>query len=144
MIQFLGIILLLVSTGSIAYGIREVLLAEESRNWPKVTGIIIRSEIEKYVKNESDVYRVNLCYSYNANGKIYENSKICFMHFSSGFQFMADKLLKKYQLNTPVKVYCQPSNPQNSVLEPGFNAGFVIFFSLCSIFMITGIYFLTK
>lgn len=144
MLQIIGIILLLVSIASLAYGIKEVLVAEESKRWPVVNGIIIHSQIDRIVKNESAVYRVNVRYSYNANGVIYENSRIRFMYFATSFLFMAKKLINRYQLNSSVKVHCNPSDFKNSVLEPGFNSGFVIFFGLCSIFLITSLYFLTK
>lgn len=97
------------------------------RSWSATQGVITLASAEIVsayaqtrklfsTKNQIDFY-----YDYTVNGEKHLGSRIFFGDtFISLFSFLAAKgAIEKYKEGQAVTVYYNPSNPQNSVLEPG-------------------------
>ena len=98
----------------------------QSNNWPTINGIITISTIEtKYIESENGTKikqypRIEYDYFVNSekfHGTIYGNIK--------GHVY---DIVGRHSIGEEVKVYYNPHNPKESLLNPGFNFGPYIFF----------------
>jgi hypothetical protein len=87
--------------------------AIDSVNWIKVDGEIITA---KLTPTRNQRMRADFYYVYVVNQKRIVNSRIGF-----GPSGEASKLMEKYPLFSIVPVYYDPTDPEKSVVEPGFN-----------------------
>ncbi len=98
--------------------------AGESENWPSTSGVIEAStvvqsrEYDSSKKKSKTVYRANIDYTYQVDGKKFYGDKISFGGTTTDRK-AAYKLTSKYPKNAQVSVYYSPDEPENSVLEPG-------------------------
>ena len=133
-----------------------VVIAISSLSWDQVQGKIINTRTPTSIINagsptqRSIVYRVEVTYKYEVNGKPYKNSR-----FSTG---TGDTIKRNFSTKTKardwiknsdystgkkVTVYVNPDDPENTVLSAGINIGTIAPFFIGFLFFITG-YLLNK
>jgi hypothetical protein len=93
------------------FGIRNHSLGKESENWPAVEGSLV-SESRSMQKKKK---RIHVFYEYRVNGVTYKNSRVNF----SDDKASKKKIRDQYNVGDKLKVYYQPGDPEQSVLEPG-------------------------
>ncbi|MEJ2040949.1 MAG: DUF3592 domain-containing protein [Desulfosarcinaceae bacterium] len=121
---FLGAVFLCVGVGVALLGRHILREAGESENWPSTSGVIVVStvsqsrEYDSSRKKTKTVYRANIDYTYQVEGRKFHGDKISFGGKSTKRK-SAYRLTSKYPKNKAVDVYFKPGEPENSVLEPG-------------------------
>lgn len=133
-----------------AYGVASMLgelrTARESSNWPTATGRVVSSEADSWRQRDSGhdrtVYLAAIRYHYKVDGERYEGVRIAFggRASSTGIEKTIDKgaaeaVVERYARRKAVKVFYNPWDPGESVLEPGTAhfrygtlVGFTVFF----------------
>jgi len=115
----------------IAQNIRYLVKVVKSKKWPAVDG-----EIEKimvYVggsattsRRESPSYNVDIIYTYNVEGQNYMNHQIK-LDYTHGARTYVPKIfammkVEQYEEGENVKVFYDPNNPNESILEHGLRS----------------------
>ena len=94
-----------------------------SKKWPSVQGTVLESRVierknfstKRAVATHSTIYEAHILYGYKVGNRSYTSNRICFGPPDEG----AGELVKKYPVGKVVRVYYDPNDPGNSVLEPG-------------------------
>lgn len=113
--QIAGLFALLVSTPFLIKFVRNFYLANASKQWPKVSGTILK------ISNFGQKYSVR--YEYKANKNTYKGHRICFTSTSSPINKSYSDFEEKYALDKIVDVFYNPNKPKQAVLEPGRKDG---------------------
>lgn len=97
---------------------------QDSKDWPTVIGTIEESYIKETTDSEGNTtYYLVIEYSYSIDDVDYINSAIGTWGASSewghGDPWMIDDYLEKYPEGAEIKIYYNPVEYQDSVLEPG-------------------------
>lgn len=117
-IQISGLIALVVSTPFLIKSVRNFLLANASKQWPKVSGTILKApEFSR---------KYSLQYEYTVEKMLYKSNNICFTNSNRPINQRANEFEEKYALNKQVAVYYNPDNPKKAVLEPGRKDGLLL------------------
>ncbi len=103
----------------ILVGIRNLWLAQNSTAWPTVQGVILVSEL----KYDDETTEAKIEYEYVVNSRRMEGKGVSYGDYGSSDSRHARDILLKFPKGKEVLIYYQPSNPERSVLEPGFNYG---------------------
>ncbi len=123
---------------AIALGTVRAKEAWQAKSWPTAQGRIILSKVTEGRLSKSRIRVARLCieldYLYLADGVAYEGHRL-----NAGWHCFASEqrireLLKKYPSGKEVKVYYNPENPSQAMLEPGLD---------WSIFFLWGVGFIT-
>ncbi len=118
---------------------------KSSKNWPSVSGTIIKSSIiqkrewDSKKKKYKNTFYPNLQYTYGVNGVNYVGSRITFSDYASNSRKAIRKILRKYPNGAQVKVYYNPKNPAKSVLEKRLGIGGYMLFLVSVMFFIGGL-----
>ncbi len=119
-IIWLGIMLILV---------RSLVLGIRSKSWPNAYGRIIQSQISKVKRSQTgsliDHYQVVIQYEYVIDDISYKSQTLSIpdqtlqiLNRGSRSKRVAKRLQSKYPINRNVKVYYNPRNPKQAILEP--------------------------
>ena len=106
-------------------GIRNRKKAEESTSWPSVQGTITNSWVETQVHKDDDgSKRISHFprweYEFAVSGMTYTSQRISFgITGRSSSESEARERLTQYPLNSEVRVFYNPSNPEEAVLVTG-------------------------
>lgn len=143
-ILVLSISFLLVGTLFSVKSLYLILNAYKSKSWPTVNGIIVSSEIEQksVMDSHRKQYRLKIFYYYYVNNEKYESERISFSEKSYPTKIKAQEQLDKYTKNSNIKVFYNPQNPTQSVIEPGWdwqNWGSIIIGVICFLIGIVGL-----
>lgn len=95
----------------------------ESKNWPKKEGVILSSEFVSSIDSDKKpIYTAEILYEYYIENIKYVGNSVTVggLTYTSNPNY-AQLLINKYQKNTKVEVFYNPKNPEQAVLEPGFN-----------------------
>jgi hypothetical protein len=132
--QIASLILLGISTPLLIANIRYWMLADQSRRWPKVKGMVI----EGFDFSISGA--LTFSYQYTVNGRMYSGKR---PFFASSYKKLGrektDELISKYAEGREIDVHYNPSKPEMSVLEPGRKDGLLTGIILLAIFFLAGI-----
>ena len=113
----LGTALLVVSAWNAARAIK-------SRAWPQCDGTIASSDVET-VRNEGLLHRASITYLYRIDDQGFVGTRACFCDWLwSSWRSSAAGLARRFPAGASVPVYYDPTDPNESVLEPGMN-GFI-------------------
>ena len=85
--------------------------ARQALSWPDTEGLIIQS---KMISDQRGDWDESVVYEYHVEQKKYENRDVSFFTWTS---YSPLKTLKKYKKGSSVRVYYNPNNPADSVLE---------------------------
>jgi hypothetical protein len=89
----------------------------ESGSFPSVTGTVTHSEVERHSGSKSGTYYVAVVdYEYAVSGQTYWGDKL---RFGTGQSDDANEIVDAHPVNSPVQVYYNPKNPNESLLYPG-------------------------
>jgi hypothetical protein len=121
-------ILVVVLAGAALWGlyllngaVRSLLLAGSSVGWPKVEGLVVRTEDVRH----DNVYSSQAIVRYNASdGNMYSTDQLAFGETLNPFDRPTAGLFRlRYPDGAKVSVSYDPSHPQFAVLNPGLRAG---------------------
>lgn len=138
-------IFLLVGIGLLIGGGFVLDMALKSKEWPSVQGMVTRSEVQRSYSSSSGsshsslMYSALVTYDYQVNGEKITGDNITFGTYSSSSPKGANQTVKRYPLGEPVKVYYNPKDPWNSVLEPGAGAVSYILLGIGGVFFLLGV-----
>jgi len=105
--------------------------ARGSKAWPSVEGTILFSEVKARKTSEGGTsYYPEVSYEYVVNGRTYTEGRIETIVQGMGSRRSAEKKITLYPKGNKVKVYYEPDNPGNAVLEHGWISDLVFNFLL--------------
>ena len=146
---FMILLGLALSIGGIFLGIKAISAyqnARSSSSWPSIAGAVIRSEVAKSSFRSRRGGRISyqpvITYTYTVDGISYKSNRIKFGKTSSSFITSVQKIIDRYPFGSTVTVYYKPSNPNTSVLVPGFFSSFYFGFIVSIGILLAGIYVL--
>lgn len=94
--------------------------AHNSAKWPEVAGTIVSSNISHHLGGKGTPYSSpDIAYSYQVGPTLYIGDNIAYAPLSSSNTRKVSQVTGRYPVGRVVTVYYDPSNPQESVLEPG-------------------------
>ena len=103
------------------WGLRVIVMARRTLQWPSVKGIIEESKMPARSDEFNDLLP-HIEYSYSVDERIYRQV----LKFSGDItptQEFAKSYVEKYPVGASVQVYYNPANPETSTLEPGLGKG---------------------
>jgi hypothetical protein len=122
-VRVFPVAVLLAGAGAAYVGIESMTLARSSNEWPSVNGTITRSGIERETRtsgtSRSTTYRARVLYEYRVDGTAHSGDRISYGHYDTEKESDAANVVARYPAGRPARVYYQPGNPVESVLEPG-------------------------
>jgi hypothetical protein len=148
-------ILLLIDVVIMSIGVRNVVRAYGSLRWPRVPGIVARSESgtettfndrepltrRDYLQDGyATMYVAHIRFGYSVSGRNYSTDQLHFGQIvSSGDSSEAQLRLFKYPLGSAVTVSYNPANPSIGVVEPGLTRDLFYIPGAALVFMIPAI-----
>jgi hypothetical protein len=120
----------------------------ESKTWPTVGGVIVRSEIEAHdstassdgSKKSEAVQYSKIAYQYQVGGQSHKNSRISFSSSSGN----ANQIVARYPKGKSVQVYYNPDKPKQAVLIPGGDGFNIVPYIFSTVFVVLGIFSATR
>jgi uncharacterized protein DUF3592 len=100
---------------------RQGLRADASKKWPRASGTVIASVLEKSPEHKRR-YRAALQYSYRVGGKDFQSTRI-FWGGNEGREKHMASVVETYPAGGKVRVFYDPKNPAEAVLDPIQNTG---------------------
>ncbi len=95
--------------------------AADTNNWPITNGTVTRSEVGGAMK-----YYPSVSYTYIVDSAVYTSNIISSMNFNTKNRSMVEEVLKKYPVDSEIKVYYCSEDPSRALLEPGINTGNIL------------------
>ncbi len=92
--------------------------AAETNRWPITNGKVISSEVGGVMK-----YYPFVSYTYIVDSTEYTSDRISNMNYNTKNRSVVEEALKKYPLDSEIKVYYNSMDPSKSLLEPGIETG---------------------
>jgi hypothetical protein len=93
--------------------------AYSSRRWPRTTGQVIVSKVERAGFAISLFYVLKIRYEYDIAGKIYKSDRYSFDPAVSIYHKKIEQIVSKYPTGRRIFVYYNPTYPAISVIENG-------------------------
>ena len=145
----IGLVIFLIFGGLLSYA--DIWLldryneGQDSKDWPTAIGTIEESYIEKTTDSDGNTtYYLVIEYSYSIDGMDYDNSAIGMWGASSewghGDPWAIDEYLEKFPEGEEAKIYYNPDDYQDSVLEPGVS-GLLYFLLFLVNLILVGLFF---
>jgi hypothetical protein len=127
-----------------SYGISIIHDALKCKSWSSVKGKILHSSAAESnglpEKKTRDVLKPYIVYEYSVDGRTYFSNNISLLGFGpfsnigetyySGSEDEMRELLNKYPVDSPVMVYYNPENIEESVIDAGLKAPVFLVFVL--------------
>lgn len=145
-------VFLLVGIALSISGIRQVKLAQSSSKWPATDGKIVSAIVTREESTDTDssggktrirtdtTFRPRLQFAYEVAGVSYTaDQRVIGGTEGYSSQAQADSVIEKYPTGRSVKVYYDPSDPQDGVLEPGISGTPFIWLVAGVVFAIVGV-----
>lgn len=126
-------------------GIDQVQKATASEEWPSVQGTVRSSGVREETsssgsrRSSSTTYHASVVYDYQVGGQAYQGERISYGEYGTGDSGRAQKIAAGYPEGAEVRVYYQPDDPQESVLEPGTGGVPWFFLAMGSAFASVGL-----
>jgi len=119
----LCVIVFLLTGIKLHYDLKFVYAAFRSPNWVVVDSSIIWSHISQHEDYDGvgPYYSPEVGYAYFFNSNSYVGSQIQYAAMNSSILSRIQAIVDRYPVKKEVKIYCNPENPSQSVLEPGFS-----------------------
>jgi hypothetical protein len=117
------------------FGIRGIVLASASTDWPHTAGRVVSSTLEH--DDEQAAYP-RIIYEFDLNGTRFQGDRVHFGGYRSRDDPYALRLVKQYPEGTEVTVYYMPDNPESSLLEPGIRWHAWLMPGVGAVFLIIG------
>lgn len=114
-----------------------------ARNWTTVAATVLESRVieTRQIRSTSPAYRPEVVYSYEVDGVAYRGSRVDFAgSTTTDRQWVETTLRLRYEPGSRVTVHVNPSNPAESVIEPGTPAKALILTGLGLVFVIIAVW----
>ncbi len=112
-------------------GARSVIRGRKARAWRSVTGEVLSSETEAVRVSRRESYaRAAVRYRYHVGHERIGTRMSFEAEFGSSDSSRALRWVLRYPKGTPVKVYYDPDDPDEAVLEPGEGNVSVLFLGI--------------
>ena len=121
-------------------GVNDLRLAQASASWPMTQGKIIESKIHSSRDSDGTTYKPIVRFTYQVKGQELRGNKVFFGGggISTGNRSYSRRITQKYPLGKRVKVFYDPSEPRQSVLEAGLRKKSFIQLTFGSLFFLMG------
>ena len=119
------------------WGVRIIVRARRTQQWPSVEGVIEKSNISS---NVNDLLP-DIEFRYEVENQTYRRSMEFSRDVTSSQEFAAS-YVDKYPAGARVRVYYDPEKPDNATLEPGLGQGDWLVFAIGLGMLVFGILFL--
>lgn len=144
--SLLSLVFICIGGAIISYAIRMAGKARQSTSWPSTEGEIAHSAVLYQTDttanaNGAATYKADISYRYQVNGTNYSSSRISLVDFASTAG-RAQSTVGRYPDKSTVRVYYNPSNFAEAVLEPGGAAGINVLYLVGGVFGAGGLFFL--
>lgn len=116
-----GVIAIVIGAVLYVVQLRQGLRAEASKKWPRASGTVTACALEKSPEHRRR-YRALVQYSYRVGGKDYQGSRI-FWGGNEGREKHVASVVETYPAGSKVRVFYDPKNPAEAVLDPIQNTG---------------------
>jgi hypothetical protein len=138
--QIAGFICLLVGASAGIFFVYTLMRAKQLSKWIVTQGTVLESKLRPV---GYDSFEPFVAFEYQVRGKAYKHDTDKKFNYIYEDERYAMKKLKAFQVGKPVKVYFDPKNPQDSVLEKRDAIWLYFFWAIFSSFFIfCGITFL--
>src|SRR5258708_539981 len=100
--------------------------ARSSKAWLNTNGQVVDATLEPTGRSQ---WKPTITYTYQVNGVEYKSQRLAFDYFGTYLHSEADELMERYAVKTPVKVFYDPEQPQESTLAQvhhGLTGGLII------------------
>lgn len=123
-----GVVFLCIGGAMTPFGVRNVLQAQQSQNWPTTTGEVISSAVEVNSDSDGDTYRAAVIYTYIAADKNRQSSQVFIGDdIYTSARRIVDQTVARYPVGSRVTVYYNPEDPDVAVLETGVRLNSTLF-----------------
>ncbi len=142
-------LIFIVVGGTVAFfGIRGLVRAKASVDWPTTEGKVVASSVERRTSRTtgggtSTTYHAEILYEYSAEGTRFDGDRVAYGDYGSSSRGHARDIVDRYPEGKSVTVYYMPGDPDECLLEPGmkvqswFLPGFgLVFFAVGSLMAI--------
>jgi hypothetical protein len=137
------LLLLLFGVATIAYiqGAGVLYKAYHSTKWSTAQGVVISSTVtyHRYSGKGGAYYTPDVTYRYTVGSVPYVGDTICFASIATHNKDDMGKIAGRYPAGHEVKVYYDPANPPDSVLEPGVTFDSWTKVLVASLFLMAGL-----
>jgi hypothetical protein len=117
---FLFFLMLLL--GWFAYSAIGFTKAIMTKSWPSTGGTVISSDIKRGTSSKgSPKYSLDINYTYKIGNEEFQSNRYSSTNARGTSQWAREEITR-YPANSAVKVYYNPENPKESVLEPGLHS----------------------
>jgi hypothetical protein len=114
---------MLMGTFALFFGVRGVIRGHASAAWPAVPGVIQESSVEYQSSSKGGTYHARIRYTYVLESTAHNGSRVAYGGFGTSGPSHAQKIVNRYPVGRAVTVRYMPSDPDESVLEPGTDFG---------------------
>jgi hypothetical protein len=125
------------------FGIRGLILAKASVEWPTAQGSVVESWVDRQFsrdKNRSTYhYYARLFYEFSVDGTTFTGDRVAYGDHGSNDPSHARGVVSRYPQGKTVTVYYMPGNPEECVLEPGLQGQAWFLPGLGLVFFVVGI-----
>jgi hypothetical protein len=135
----IGVMFLLISAPFIYLAIREREEEIQSRKWPSVEGKILHVSANEHVDEGHLTYFSKVVYQYKVGEQVYSNDRVEIGARSGRTQFHLKRWSDCYSAGRSVRVYHDPQNPTQSVLEPYSQSSRLDIFVFAGLLFFSGI-----
>jgi hypothetical protein len=127
LIWILLVLFILISSGMTFFGVRGLVRAKSSVNWPTTQGNITRSKVDEVRDTgghdglKETVYHARISYLYTVDGKDYMGKRVAYGDHGTNHASGPRATVRKYPVGTTTKVFYMQDNPDECLLEPGIH-----------------------
>jgi len=108
------------------FGIRGLVRAKASVEWPAAQGRIASSVVERHYSSSngrsSTTYHAAILYEFSVHGATFNGTRVAYGDYGSSDPSHAREIVNRYPEGKAVTVHYMPGNPEECVLEPGLKA----------------------
>jgi len=139
------LIFILVGAGTGFFGVRGLIRANASTNWPTAEGRVMASSVDRRRSSSSNggsstTYHAEILYEYSVDDTTFDGNRVAYGDYGSSSPSHARRVVNRYPVGKTVMVHYMSDNPEESLLEPGiqlqswFLPGFgLLFFTVGSL-----------
>ncbi len=143
------IVFITIGAGIALVGIRGLLRAKASMDWPSAPGRVLEASVVSHRSRRNagsrTIYHAEILYAFTVDGTPFSGNRVAYGDYGSSNPSHARQVVTRYPKGTIVTVYYMPGNPNECLLEPGIRGqsfllpgfGFIFFAvgSLIAIFL---------
>lgn len=134
-------IFLLIGLGFIANVAHQSWKGHLAASWPQTYGELVSCEFKTFSDSDGDTYQVEVRYQYRVGEQTFENDVLGFGYNPSSGRSGHQQIYQKLASAKAVRVFYNPTNPQESTLIAGFDTGdhFALIFGLMFTILASGL-----